>query len=264
MRAKHVAMAAVLTVAPAVGAFTQDQPPSHVAKASVEAPVWPSNGVAERELGDGKESWPENMFVEHSNGRWIVWVLLSSNSDKSKAMDFFSGEIRDVKIKKFGGYIDSFVDSEGESHVSDSLLDFRCKEIGPGGTIGSVVFNVSTLRFNREFAYAPILEVSQRISPDGKAVVWRKVPLFNDSPSDSPYSEWASFISRGMDLHDGTMLVTGGRYVFRVREDDLTPVGHASHLHVVEEDQVKRIIDKSEKSDIDDAHGFLTDELHLN
>ncbi len=67
-----------------------------------------------------------------------------------------------------------------------------------------------------------------------------------------------------MDLHDGTMLVTGGRYVFRVREEDLTPVGHALHLHVVNEADVKRVIDKAEAGDIDDAHGLLTDELHLN
>lgn len=264
MKIQHVVMAATLAVASEVGVSMQDQASSHEAKSHVEEPVWPNNGVAERELGDGKESWPENMFVEHSDARWIVWVLLSSESGRSKAMDFFSGEIQDVKINKSDGDNDSFVDSRGTTHMSDGLLGFRCKEIGPGGVIGNVTFNESSLRFNREIAYAPILEVSQRISPDGKTIIWRKVPLFEESPSDSPYSEWSSFMSRGMDLHDGTMLVTGGRYVFRVREEDLTPVGHALHLHVVNEADVKRVIDKAEAGDIDDAHGLLTDELHLN
>jgi len=257
-------MATVLAVAPAVGAFTQDQPPSHVARPSVEAPVWPSNGVAERELGDGKESWPENMFVEHSKGRWIVWVLLSPVRGQARAMDFFSGEVQDVTVKEPGGYNDSFVDSNGVAHTSSDEIAFYYKDPRPGGAIGSVQVNVNSLRFDRAIPCRPRLHVSQRMSDDGMTVTWRKVLLYGDPASSTcPARTWSSLIGTGLELRDGTMLITGGKYVFRLREDDLSPVGRAPHLHVVDEADVKRIIDKAEGSGIRDANTFLAEQLRL-
>ena len=75
-----------------------------------------------------------------------------------------------------------------------------------------------------------------------------------------------SFAGRYQDgkmFPDGTMLIVGGKYVFRVRADDLTPVGHAPNLHVRDEADVKRVIDKANRSCIRNAHVFLTEELHL-
>jgi hypothetical protein len=66
-----------------------------------------------------------------------------------------------------------------------------------------------------------------------------------------------------MNLQDGTMLIAAGKYVIRVRKEDLMPVGQASNLHVFDEADVKRVIDKADGSGIRNAHVFLTEELHL-
>ncbi|WP_429200087.1 hypothetical protein [Luteibacter sp. W1I16] len=264
MRVQHVAMAAVLAVAPEVVASMQDHLPNPETKAHVQAPVWPTNGIAEREFGDGKKTWPENMFVEHSRGRWIAWVLVSPERGQAKALDFFSGEVQDVKVKKPGGYNDSFVDEKGATHVSNSVFDFHYKDPRPGGAIGDVQINEDSLQFDELILYAPILDVSQRVSPDDDMVIWRKVPLYCDSfSSGGSCIGWASLIGTAMDLRDGTMLIAGGKYVFRVRQDDLAPVGRAPHFHVVDEADVQRVIDKAEGSGIKDAHEFLIEQLHL-
>src|ERR1700754_4340956 len=36
----------------------------------IAEPTWPSNGVGEREIGDGETTTPENMFVEYRKGEW--------------------------------------------------------------------------------------------------------------------------------------------------------------------------------------------------
>lgn len=265
MRAKHGVMAAVLAVAAEAPATMQDHLLTSPARVHVEAPVWPSDGIAERELGDGEETWPENMFVEHSKGRWTVWVLLSPVRGQARAMDFFSGEVQDITVQKPGEYNDSFVDSNGVAHASSDEIAFYFKDPRPGGAIGNTVqLNVSSLRFDRAIPCRPRLHVSQRIADDGRTVIWRKVLLFGD-PASSTCSgrTWSSLIGTGLELRDGTMLITGGKYVFRLREDDLAPVGRAPHLHVVDEADVKRVIDKAEGSGIKDANTFLAEQLRL-
>lgn len=261
MKARYLTMAAILAAVLTIDVSAQDGVTT--TKMRIDPPRWPSNGIAERELGDGQETWPENMFVEYSKGRLIAWVIVSPNRGQAKALDFFSGEVQDVEVKNPGEYNDSFVDSEGKVHASTD--DFYYKDPRPGGSIGNYVqINEGSLQFDDRIPYKLWLNVSQRVASDYETVIWRKVPLYCESfSSGNQCRNWASMIGTGLELRDGTMLIVGGKYVFRVRADDLTPVGHAPNLHVRDEADVKRVIDKANRSGIRNAHVFLTEELHL-
>ncbi|MGC1547562.1 MAG: hypothetical protein WA777_03465, partial [Rhodanobacter sp.] len=77
MKLSHVAMAAALSVATvgSLPAHGSDSAPTET-KAAMSAhyitpspghePDWPKSGIAERELGDGYNTYPQNMFVEYT------------------------------------------------------------------------------------------------------------------------------------------------------------------------------------------------------
>jgi hypothetical protein len=259
MKLMPLAMAAVLSVATASATAAAVQ-------ARAIEPIWPRGGIAERKLvGDG-ESVPENMFVEYANGKWIVWVLSSPVHGQTKALDFFSGTVENVTVKNPGGYADSFVDSRGATHKGTVSQAFYFKDPRPGGAIGSDVHvNVSSIDFGSGVPCEPELEVSERLSRDLKSVVWRKVILYPEpATSACPAGTWGSLIGTGMELRDGTMLIAAGNYVFRVGVDDLMPAGHAPHLHVVNESDVKRVIDLARGETVKDGSALLTERLRLS
>lgn len=263
MKARYMPMAAILAAALAIDVSAQDGVTT--TKLLVDPPRWPSNGIAERELGDDVDTWPENMFVELSEGRWTAWVLLSPVRGRAKALDFFSGEVQDVKVKNPGGYNDSFVDAKGGSHVSTDHLAFEYMDPRLGGGLGGIAFSSLSLPVIEASVCGPIyLQASEKISSDGR-VLWRKVPLYKTKPRSNrcPGGAWASVINTAMDLRDGTLLVTGGKYVFHVRKVDMSPVGSAPNLHVMVEATVRQVIDRAKGRDIKDASDHLTEELGL-
>jgi hypothetical protein len=227
-------------------------------------PAWPNSGIAERELVGGDDAWPENMFVEHANGKWTVWVLASPAHGQTKALDFFSGRVENVTVQNPGDYADAFVDSHGIEHKGTFHPVFNFKGPKPGGAIGKVHVNVSSLKFDRDIACAPDIEVSERLSDDFQSSIWRKAILYPDPyASNCPSVPWGSLIGTGLELRDGTMLVTAGNYVFRVSAEDLTPVGDAPNLHVVDEAGIKRVIESAKGKDIKDGNAYLTEKLGL-
>jgi hypothetical protein len=276
MKLNHLAMAAALSAAvvgsPAAYGSGNDadnmSAPSHDAHhAQVRAPEWPNNGIAERELGDGEDTWPENMFVEHEDGRWIVWVLMSPVHGPAKAIDFFSGEVVSAKVKKPGEYNDSFVDAQGITHKSVVHPAFSFKDPRPGGGLGDIDFSGDTLTFGADVPCAPFdLKVSRRMASDDETAAWSKVPLYktNPWPEACPGGVWDSFVSTALDLRDGTMLITAGKYIFRVRQADMSPVGEAPHLNVVDEVDVRRVMEQAAGGDIKDVCAHLTAQLHLH
>lgn len=234
-------------------------------KVQIDPPRWPSNGIAERELGDDMDTWPENMFVEFSGGRWTAWVLLSPVRGQAKALDFFSGEVQDVEVKKPGGYNDSFVDAKGSRHASTDRIAFEYMNPGLGGGLGGIAFSNSSLPVIEASVCGPLyLQASERVSEDGQ-VFWSKVPLYKTSQRSSscPGGVWESVINTAIDLRDGTLLVTGGKYVFHIRKVDMSPVGSAPSLHVMAEATVRKVIDRAKGKDIKDASDYLTEELGL-
>ncbi|HEY4294131.1 hypothetical protein [Luteibacter sp.] len=233
-----------------------DKPSNESPRLHVGEPVWPSNGIAERQLGNGKETWPENIIVEYTNEAWNVWAIVSPVRGPSNAIEFFSGRVDDVMVTNPGGYNDSFIDSKCIKHSANTDRSFHFKDPRPGGAVGSIHVNVDVLRFECENLCGPDIYVSE-LHNDSGGVLWRKVPFFLDE------GELDSMIGTGIDMRDGTVIFIGGKYVFRVRQRDFTPVGGAPHLRVVDERDVIRVIDKANGKDIKDFDAYLTEELHL-
>jgi hypothetical protein len=229
-------------------------------------PIWPSTGVAERELVGDNDSWPENMFVEHSHGKWTIWVLASPAHGQTKAMDFFSGEVQNVTVQSPGDYTDAFIDAHGVTHERAIRPAFPFKDPRPGGAMGNNVHvNVSLIEFDSSVGCGLSLDVSERLSGDFDSSVWRKVILYPEPRSSQyPRGNWESMIGTGLDLLDGTMLMAAGNYVFRVSVDDLAPVGSAPHLHVLEEADVRRVVDQAKGRKIEDCSAYLTEQLGLD
>jgi hypothetical protein len=206
------------------------------------------------------------MFVEDANGKRIAWVLASPGHGHTKALDFFSGRIENVTVQHLGGYADAFVDSLGITHRGTSHPVLYSKDPRPDGAIGNNVHvNVSSIQFNNNASCKPELNVSERSADDFKSTIWRKVLLYpGSSASGCPSAPWDSIVGTGMDLGDGTMLLAAGHFVFRVSVDDLSPVGASPDLHVVDESDVKRVIEGANGKKIEDGSAYLTESLGLN
>jgi len=230
-------------------------------------PVWPDNGIAERELGDGDGTFPQNMFVEYTKGKWHAWVIMVNTQGPAKALDFFSGEVlENVKVESPGGYNDWFIDAQGLKHTDNTDIAFHYKDPRPGGGLGGISFDKDTLDSEAKFRCASLsLDVSQRLSEQGDQILWSKVPLYRkaDSSPKCPEGVWDSLINTALDLRDGTLLITGGKYIFRVREFDMAPVGSAPHLHVIEASEVRRVLQKASDHDVTDIGIYLTKQLDL-
>ncbi|MGC1549076.1 MAG: hypothetical protein WA777_11155 [Rhodanobacter sp.] len=279
MKLSRVAMAAALGVATigSVPAHGSDSTPTET-KAAISAhyitpppghdPDWPKSGIAERELGDGVNTYPQNMFVEYAKGRWHVWVIMTNLHGPAKALDFFSGKLlENVKVNNPGDYNDAFVDAQGVTHKSVIHPAFDYKDPRPGGGLGEISFSGESLSFDGDVKCAPLsLDVSQRMTSDNKTVIWSKMPLYktNPWPEACPDGVWNSLVNTALDLRDGTMLITGNKYIFRIHQADMTPAGSAPHLHVVDEAEVKRAIEQAKNKDIGDANVYLTEQLHLH
>jgi hypothetical protein len=237
-----------------------------VDRPQVSAPIWPNNGTAERELGDGEETWPESMFVEHINGRWTVWVLMSPGHGGAKALDFFSGNILSVTVGNPGEYNDAFVDEQGVLHRRANHPSFDYKDPRPGGGVAGITFSGSAMSFDSPVGCASLyLSAAQRIASDHKTIIWSKVPLYksNARPESCADGVWDSLVNTALDLRDGTLLITAGKYIFRIHREDMSPVGDAPHLRVVDEADVKRAVELSKELGIRDASSYLTQELEL-
>ncbi|MBS0344337.1 MAG: hypothetical protein JSS56_27865 [Proteobacteria bacterium] len=143
---------------------------------------------------------------------------------------------------------------------------FDFKDPRPGGGLGGVSFSDEWLSFkDKSIPCAPsYLNVSQRFDAKNLAI-WSKVPLYRQHLNSSQCLQgvWDSLVNTALDLRDGTMLITGGKYIFRVRQSDLSPVGAAPNLHVVDAAEVKRVIDSAKGKNIPDASAYLSEQLHL-
>jgi len=111
--------------------------------------------------------------------------------------------------------------------------------------------------------YEEALDVGERAK-----AIWRKVILYHEPPSkDCPSGRWQTIIEMAMNLEDGTFLATTGRYVFRLRFSDLSPVGSAPALHVVDAETIEKALEKelagSDPKTVVDQQAFFAKALHL-
>jgi len=230
----------------------------------VAEPVWPDNGIAQREVGNGEE-WPENFFVEHVEGKWTAWAVARPphGETKGKALNFFTGEVLDVTGDFDAQYIGSFIDENGVEHHDTSDKTFYFKDGRPGGAAGeNIDFSSPELTIPRGDKHPIWLETYQRKNHDHTKVIWSKVPMYRCASCSM--DDWESFFSTAIELGDGTMLVSARKYVFRLRTDDFSPVGRADALHIFDESDVKRAIDGANARQVDDVFGDVLKTLHLD
>lgn len=253
---RSAAMAAALAATATAAPGTQEGP---------RRPIWPDNGIAERQLGDGDLNYPQSMFAEYVDGKWTVWVIMAPVNGQAKALDFFSGEIVLATVNTDYGVIDSFVDEKGVAHEDNvflSLMDAR-----PGGGLGGIDFrgvSAPYIEFGAGTACGPVDLTVVRGKEDDGTIRWRKLPLYKSGEHPlCPEGVWESFINTALDLGDGTMLITGGKYVFRVRQKDLSPVGSAPHLHIVEEVALRRAISEAAGEKVENVTRYLDRKLGI-
>lgn len=228
--------------------------------------TWPSASTAERIFTDGNGSYPENMFVEEVDGRLRAWVLLSSKGAQTKALDFFSGTVFDVQRKAPGGHDYTFVDKNGVTHKGSESLGFFYSEAYRNRQVNGLWLDGAVLDVGDVSPCLPIeFQVIRRRNKGGKTPLWSKVPLYSTSVPDTqcPDGIWDSEINTTLDLADGTMLITAGDYIFRVRQSDMSPVGDAPHLRVIEAGMLERAVRDLDGKQVRDATAFFSEKLGL-
>lgn len=232
--------------------------------------AWPDNGIAQRRLEGG---FNYNMFVENDNGTWRAWVQsdmsggMPRTRTKAKALDFFSGQQLMVKAsvdeeskQQEPGFIDprgsihgphdqSFEFNRGEAISSRYGGEFSLEAINCPVNLGGIQGGVS-----QGWEFHP---------------TWIKIPMILDRSNtrkDSPCKDgrFFSVINSTLDLNDGTVLVTMSCWVFRLRRSDLSPVGNAPALRIVDGAAMNSAIDKAKGQPIEDARAYLDRALDLN
>jgi hypothetical protein len=227
---------------------------------------WPSAGTAERIFTVSNGFYPENMFVEEVDGRLHAWVLLSSKGVQTKALDFFSGTVLDVQRKLPGGHDYTFVDNNGVTHKGSDSLGFFYSEAYRNRQVNGLWLDGAVLDVGDVSPCLPIeFQVIRRRNKGGKTTLWSKVPLYSTSVPDTrcPDGVWDSEINTTLDLADGTMLVTAGDYIFRVRQSDMSPVGDAPHLRVIDAGVLERAVRGLDGRPVGDATAFFSEKLGL-
>ena len=66
-----------------------------------------------------------------------------------------------------------------------------------------------------------------------------------------------SKITSALDLNDGTFLAIEGCFVFRLRKSDLSPVGSAPALRVIDESAMRLSINQAKKNNIQDVTAYI-------
>ena len=230
---------------------------------------WPDNGIAQRRLEGG---FNYNMFVENDNGTWRAWVQ-SDLSDtparsrrKAKALEFFSGRqeyvkasVDDITMQQTFG----FLDSKGQVHGPQNR-NFMFNR-GEGITSNSAEFSIEGS--NCSVSLSGIQGGAYQAGYFRPT--WTKIPIVLDKSyarENSPCraGPYSSSINSTLDLNDGTVLVTMECWVFRLRKSDLSPVGEAPALRIVDGAAMKTAIDMAKGQRIEDARAYVDETLGLH
>jgi hypothetical protein len=183
------------------------------------------------------------------------------------ALDFFSGETMPVKADLLdnGDQDRSFTDAKGGFHIGeDKGFDFQWR----GGLASGVDLAAETLSLKGTDyqCFTGLGGVSGGGKDNSGHSKWTKIPIYhiNPRPGACPSGSYASGIDSALDLDDGTFLVTMGCWVFRLRKSDLSPMGSAPGLRVVDATDVQATIDRAKGKNIQDAASYLAKALHLD
>lgn len=267
MNLKHAAMMVAVSMATLMAPGTQaDDIGSDREPPKENKPVaWPDNGLAERELGDGKSTFPRNMFVEHDGSKWHAWILTSNNNGPVSALDFFSGEVlENVRVGYRDAYDNEFVDSKGVTHGAVDSPDFQYMDFRSRGALGGIFLEDESIE-PKDACGSIWLDISESDVESGDVRVGEKTRLYQSAvrSASCPSGKWESLDGAVLDLRDGTLLISGGKYIFRLRWKDMSPVGAAPHLRLVETGDVYKILKEIREKGVDNAGAFFVEQLHL-
>jgi hypothetical protein len=264
-------------------------------------PVWPNNGIAQRQFFNGGLT-----FVENDKGKWQAWIISgssrwgewkerdNSNKLKGEVLNFFSGETQIV----YPGYtedqhsLSEFKTLKGKLHeeVYQSSREYEYITLGLRDNIQNLDFgsyqkrplfndNAVKLFFSHPSNNCSIAVGSVTGYPLGEAAParfekvkvspsWRKLLFYYEPPTKHcPSGRWGFKPTGVMSLNDGTFLLTTQYYVFRLRFSDLSPVGSAPALYVLDADYVEKKLANAlagiDPKTITDQNDFLMKALNL-
>ena len=228
-------------------------------------PVWPDNGIAQRMLPGAY-----NMFVEQDeHGQWHAWVMNGDGKD-AQAVDFFSGKQIHVEagVQDDGQQSRDFTDPDGGVHGPQSRR-FMFSRAASGSLPGGVVLGGGLLILHGTNCTASFIGVEGGVSeddPNGDHPKWNRVPIYHVAAGvgDCPSGRLGAGMNTVMDLEDGTFLATEGCWVFRLRNSDLSPVGAAPGLRIVDKTTLQSAIDQAKGQNIQDASAYLAKALNLS
>lgn len=246
---------------------TQAQPVAH-AEASSRAegmPTWPKIETALRQFPG------EQMFIDRKGGRWAAWVVSVPSGNQAEAMEFFTGQRMTVTFEAIETLPRTYriIDPQGLSRTwqagASFLVDDRDGNNGGAiyfGDAGNAIDFRESLYVEGRQGRCPLeLSVISRM-PTGQVRIPHatasKVLMYLDAPSaDCPNGKWVSDIHSALDLRDGTMLVTLGDYVVRLRHEDLLPVGDANGVLVRDASDIRALIARmTPENAADPNHGL--------
>ncbi|WP_158880054.1 hypothetical protein [Rhodanobacter sp. L36] len=230
-------------------------------------PAWPDNGVAQR-MFPGAYS----LFVENDHGKWRAWAINGDGAD-AQALDFFSGETLRVKTEPLDNtrqQVQSFVDTKGGVHVGE-YKGFKFSLAGRGSLPGGIWFEdkMLSLKGSNYHCSVDISGIKGGLSDNdwkGENSKWLKVAIYHVAARKDQCSSGhlESSIHAAIDLNDGTFLAAMGCWVFRLRKSDLSPVGLAPGLRIIDKAAVQAAIDQAKGKNIEDATGYLAKVLNLS
>ena len=237
-------------------------------------PVWPVDAVAQRKFTG------EQMFVENIEGRWTAWVISAPATGQAEALDFFTGERMPVLIERVPGPRKAFMFTDGKGRTHRWIAGSSFLIDDPDGNNGGAMYFGDDNNFLdfRDSLYADGLQglcpleltlVGHRSGAGDTSTqddnAWTKIPMYLEpSSADCPNGRWASDIRSALDLGDGTLLLTLGEYVFRLRMSDFSPVGEAPMLRIADAQQIKSAVDRINAQKIRDPNAYLSSTLATN
>lgn len=279
MRYKNILIGLLVALVASLSAQAAPPPASAPAQAK---PVWPNNGIAQRRIGavGPGGAGVGVMFVEDDHGTLRAWVvsdyikLLDNEHATANALDFFSGKVMPVKVDltEDGHEDQAFTDAHGGYHFYAANPNFRFTGTAAGIALPGITFDGDNRDPDLTGSVSQCNVYLKSTSPVGDIlagtpppVMWHKFPIYHYLPMSGGCSSGIlhSAIEGALDLDDGTFLAAEGCFVFRLRKSDLSPVGAAPALTVVDAKTLDAVIAKAKGQPIQDAAGYLIKALHL-
>lgn len=246
-------------------------PPAITDDGGKTAPRWPRTDIAERHFD------ADRMFIERSGQEWRAWAVSRPSEGRVRAMEFFTGAViegrLDVDDTPSRQYV--LTDDAGKPHrwVADASFQPR-PDPGDGNGNGAMYFGHGDIALDfgdTLFAGDPQglcpLELHVVARQPGKdradmSSSWAKVAMYHAPPDgDCPSGEWISELRSALDLRDGTFLAAIGDRVFRLHMADLSLVGQAPSLRIIDAARAQTIAERIVAGQIDDPNGYLTHAL---